>query len=308
MHISVLGSAAGGGFPQWNCACRNCRSLRNGSFRGKARTQLQVAISPDGHTWFLLNASPDIRSQIEANSSLHPREGMRHTPISGIVLTSADLDQVLGLLQLREFQPLLIHATASIRRILREDNSVFAALNRVPDQAKWIDIIPGQVFPLTTAPAAHSRLQCHPIPLAAHYPTYVAHARASELAASEALLGLMIEESGRCLAYFPAVPNLETQLWSTLADADVILFDGTFWTDDELIQVRGGGPTARDIGHIPVSGPGGSLNKLASLTKPRKIYVHVNNTNPMLDESGPEYRQVQEAGWEIAEDGWQFKL
>jgi pyrroloquinoline quinone biosynthesis protein B len=305
MHVSILGSAAGGGFPQWNCACSNCRSLRNGSFSGKARSQLQVAISPDGQSWFLLNASPDIRCQIEACPSLHPRNGTRHTPISGILLTSADLDQVLGLLQLREFQPLTIRATASIRRILREDNSVFATLNRIPDQADWIDIVPGQPFQLSSGNAP---LICHSFSLATHYPSYVSQERAARLVSAEASLGFMIDDQGRRLAYFPAVPDLDSQLLSTLGEADVILFDGTFWTDDELSSVRGGGPLAREIGHIPVSGPEGSLRKLAGLTNARRIYVHVNNTNPMLNESGPEYRQVRDAGWEVAEDGWQFTL
>jgi len=304
MYVNILGSAAGGGFPQWNCACRNCRALRNGSFQGKPRTQLQVAISSDAESWFLLNVSPDIRYQIEANPFLHPHDGLRHTPIAGIVLTSPDLDQVLGLLLLREFQPLRIYATASVLRILREDNIFFGVLNRVPDQSVWVDVLPGRAFALDPS----SKLQCYPISLETRYPAYVSRARVTELAASEALLGLMIEDGRRRLAYFPAVPDVNAALLGTLANADVILFDGTFWSNDELIQVRGGGPTAREIGHIPVSGPDGTLTRLARLTRARKIYVHINNTNPMLDESGPEYQQVRDAGWEIAEDGWQLNL
>src|SRR5262249_16387453 len=153
-----------------------------------------------------------------------------------------------------------------------------------------------------------SKLQCYPISLETRYPAYVSRARVTELAASEALLGLMIEDGRRRLAYFPAVPDVNAALLGTLANADVILFDGTFWSNDELIQVRGGGTAGREIGQIPVSGPDGTLTRLARLTRARKIYIHINNTNPMLDESGPEYQQVRDAGWEIAEDGWQLNL
>jgi coenzyme PQQ biosynthesis protein B len=146
MQVKILGTAAGGGFPQWNCACRNCRSLRSGTFPGRPRTQLQVAVTSDGISWFLLNASPDLRTQIEANPFLYPRGSARHSPISGVLLTSADLDQSLGLLLLRELQPLEIFATASIPRILREDNSMFSMLHRTADQARWNDIIPGTAF------------------------------------------------------------------------------------------------------------------------------------------------------------------
>src|ERR1700719_4921131 len=139
MLIKILGSAAGGGFPQWNCGCAHCRGLRAGSLRGKARTQTQVAITQDGRSWFLLGASPDLRSQIEATPELHPRDGARQSPIAGVVLANADLDHVLGLLLLRELQPLRVHATASVRRILKEHNSMFGMLQRISDQAVWSD-------------------------------------------------------------------------------------------------------------------------------------------------------------------------
>jgi len=309
MRVEILGSAAGGGFPQWNCACRNCGALRAGTFSGKARTQLQVAISSEGRSWFLLNASPDLRAQIESSSFLHPHGGQRQSPIPGVVLTTADLDQVLGLLLLRELQPLRIFATPSIRSVLRDDNSMFAMLHRIAQQAQWTDIIPGSAFPLVTAAGEPSGIQCLPIPLASRYPSYVAKERAAMLKADEALLGLILEtSSGGRLAYLPTVPRLDERLLNQLEAVDVLFFDGTFWTDDELIQVQGDGQTARQMGHIPVSSPEGSIQLLAGLRRPRKIFVHVNNTNPMLDESGPEYRQVRDAGWEVAEDGWHFDL
>src|SRR5579864_2330135 len=148
MRVKILGSAAGGGFPQWNCSCPNCRAVRAGTFSGKARTQTQVAISANGHSWFLLGASPDLRAQIEATPELHPRPvqnaaNVRHSPVAGVVLANADLDHTLGILLLRELQPLRVYATRSVRRILNEDNSMFAMLQRVPDQVGWTDFAPG---------------------------------------------------------------------------------------------------------------------------------------------------------------------
>src|SRR5271170_3332614 len=150
MRIKVLGSAAGGGFPQWNCNCRHCESLRAGTFKGKRRTQTQVALSNDDHAWFLLNTSPDLRLQIEATPVLRPRNSGRDSPIAGVLLTSGDIDQIAGLLSLRELQPFRIYCTPSIRRVLREDNSVFAMLNRVPEQVSWREIGSDESFSLLT--------------------------------------------------------------------------------------------------------------------------------------------------------------
>jgi pyrroloquinoline quinone biosynthesis protein B len=309
MRVKILGSAAGGGFPQWNCACPNCRALRTGTFHGKARTQAQVAISADDHTWFLLGASPDLRAQIEATPALHPREGVRQSPIAGAVLTNADIDHVLGLLLLRELQPLRVHATDSILRILTEDNSMFAMLQRVPNQVSWTNFSAGTTFPLQHPSGEDSGLRCRALSLGTHFPAYVSQQRQSQLSSVEASLGLMIgAPSGKRLAYLPAVPQIDEPLLKEFDSADVLLFDGTFWSDDELIRIQGSGQTARQMGHVPVSSSEGSLSRLAGLRRPRKIYLHINNTNPMLNESGPEYRQVREAGWEIAEDGCQFDL
>jgi len=312
MRVKILGSAAGGGFPQWNCACPNCRALRAGTFHGKARTQTQVAISVDAHSWFLLGASPDLRAQIESTPELHPRNGVRQSPIAGAVLANADIDHVLGLLLLRELQPLRVHATASTRRILSQDNSMFAMLQRVPGQVTWTDFTPGTTFPLLNAAGENSGLRCRALSLGTHYPAYVSPQRESELNSGEASLGLIVEApSGQRLAYMPAVPQINAGLLSEFDSADVLLFDGTFWSDDELTRIQGAGSnaqTARQMGHVPVSSVEGSLSQLAQLRRPRKIYVHINNTNPMLDEAGPEYAQVRESGWEIAEDGWQFDL
>ena len=313
MRVKILGSAAGGGFPQWNCACENCRAVRAGTFRGQARSQAQVVVSAgiegSEQSWFLLGASPDLRGQIEATPELRPRAGVRQSPIAGAVLANADVDQVLGLLLLRELQPLRVHATSSIRRILAEDNSMFAMLQRVPGQLTWSDFAPGASFPLCDSAGKESGLRCLAISLGAHYPAYVSAQRRAELVSGEASLGLMVESAaGARLAYMPAVPQIDEALLKDFESADVLLFDGTFWSDDELIRVQGSGQTARQMGHVPVSSPEGSLSKLAGLRRPRKIYVHINNTNPMLNQAGPEYRQVRESGWEIAEDGCEIVL
>ena len=315
MRVKILGSAAGGAFPQWNCACSNCRALRAGTFRGKARTQTQVAVSEDGRCWFLLGASPDLRAQIEATPELQPRDGVRQSPIAGAVLANADIDHVLGLLLLRELQPLRIHATASIRCILREDNSMFGMLHRIAGQASWTDFPPEKTFALSGPDDKDSGLRCRAFSLGTHYPAYVGAKRQSELALEESSLGLILESpAGKRLAYMPAVPQVDDALLSEFHSTDVLLFDGTFWSDDELIRVQGAGDsgysgqTARQMGHIPVSSPVGSLSRLAGLRRPRKIYIHINNTNPILNEAGPEYRQVRASGWEIAEDGWAFDL
>ena len=313
MHVKILGSAAGGGFPQWNCGCSNCRGVRAGTFRGKARTQAQVAISSglrnDNHSWFLLGTSPDLRSQIEATPELHPRDGVRQSPIAGAVLANADIDHVLGLLLLRELQPLRVYATDSIRRILTEDNSMFAMLQRIPGQVTWTGFAPGTAFPLLNPVGEDSGLRCRALALGTHYPAYVSPLRQGQLTSGEASSGLIVEStSGKRLAYMPAVPQIDDALLKEFESADVLLFDGTFWSDDELIQIQGSGQTARQMGHVPVSSVEGSLSRLAGLRRPRKIYMHINNTNPMLNEAGPEYRQAREGGWEIAEDGWQFDL
>lgn len=306
MQVRILGSAAGGGFPQWNCSCANCRAVRAGSFRGKPRTQAQVAISQDGQSWFLLGASPDLRLQIEATSELHPREGLRQSPIAGVVLANADLDHVLGLLLLRELQPLRVYATESVRRILTEDNSMFSMLQRIFGQVTWTDFMPGATFSMTTLKGEDFGICCRALSLGTQFPAYVSPQRQTSLRVNEASLGLVIRSSsGNRLAYMPAVPQIDATLLHELAGADLVLFDGTFWSDDELIRVQGSAQTAHQMGHIPVEDV---LSKLAEVRRPRKMFIHINNTNPMLDEASPQYRRVRYAGWEIAEDGWQFDL
>jgi pyrroloquinoline quinone biosynthesis protein B len=306
MQVKILGSAAGGAFPQWNCGCPNCRAVRAGTFQGKPRSQAQVAVSQNGQSWFLLGASPDLRAQIDTTPELHPHDGVRQSPIAGIVLANADIDHVLGLLLLRELQPLRIFATASVKQILREDNSMFGMLERIPNQTAWSEYESGKEFCLCDARGRDSGLRCRAWSLSDHYPAYVYAKKREHLAVGEASMGLILESaSGKRVAYMPAVPRLDEALIQEFENCSVLLFDGTFWSDDELIRVQGSGQTALQMGHIPVEQ---ILKRLAGVACPRKIFLHINNTNPMLNEASAEYRQVREAGWEIAEDGWQFNL
>ena len=323
MRVKVLGSAAGGGFPQWNCACSNCSRLRDGQFAGVARTQLQLAWEGQPNHWTLLNASPDLRSQIEATPELWPQGANRHSPLSDVVLTGAEVDQALGLLLLREFHSFRVHATASIRRVLTEDNSLFGVLRRFPGQTCWQDI------PLRS-PFAVGGARLEVLPLAGSLPGFVSAARRSECDPDEAAIGLWItpavaavspppsvvspppgaasSPSRKTLAYLPGVGSISDSLLERLQDADVLLFDGTFWKDDEPSRIPGLGRTALEMGHLPISGPGGSIERLAGLARPRKIYIHINNTNPILDEESAEHQGVRDAGWEIARDGMEINL
>ncbi len=302
----MLGTAAGGGVPQWNCACPLCTLSRSSPHLNPPRLQLQAIVSGDGEGWFLLNASPDLRAQIESNPELQPtpERGRRNTPIRGIVLTSADLDQVLGVLLLREFQPLPLYATALVRKTL-EANSFFRMMHRVPDQLTWVEITPGQPFAL-----GDSGIQCTPIPLEGSLPFYARDLDTGEH--GQASIGLLLEapaspeSKARRIAYTPAVPEITDELRAIYSSCTDIFVDGTFWSDAELSNTHTGTPLARAIGHVPLSGDDGTIALLRAVHLPRKIFVHINNTNPILDLRSPERCAVVEAGWHIANDGWQL--
>lgn len=300
MHIRVLGAAAGGGFPQWNCSCSNCRRLRQGQFRGTPRTQAQFAVSADETNWFLINASPDLRYQIEAFPLLHPHAShVRHSPIGGLILLSAEVDAALGLLLLRESQPLNVYATDAVRQILMADNSLFQVLRRQSDQVTWIRVIPGVGFPLDD-----TTIRCRPLSTEGGFPGFVSEERAAQFDPAEAVLGMVLEEGGRRAGLFPGAARIQPEFLEVLNTCDVVFFDGTFWSDDELIRLQGSGKTARQMGHQPVKE---TLPALADI-KARKIFIHINNTNPILDESGEEYHEVRDAGWEISFDGMELTL
>jgi len=317
MQIKILGSAAGGGFPQWNCACSNCAGLRQGTLRAQARTQSQVAVSADGATWFLLNASPDLRQQIEATPALQPAaetrgaspaERLRHTPIGGVLLTNADLDHVLGLLLLREAQALRIYATAAVQTLLR-DNSMFQMLERQPQPPQWVGLEPGARVVLRAVDGRDSGLECRVLSLSGDFPLYAPEERRGTLSAGEAVIGLVIgPPRGPALVYLPGVAALTPELRAECDRAALLLFDGTFWSEDELPRLRGGGRGARAMGHLPISGPGGSLAALAGCGAGQRAYIHLNNTNPLLDQDSAEHAAVRAAGWEIASDGMTWNL
>ena len=306
MLVSVLGAAAGGGFPQWNCNCDNCRRLRQGPIQGglraTARSQIQVAVSSDGGIWHLLGASPDLTRQIEANRFLHPRQGLRDSPIASVTLTCAEVDQTLGLLLLREMQPFAVYATASVRDILLGDNSMFRMLQRVPKQVEWRAVTPGEPFHVEPSMLVEA------IPTGGGFPSYVNADRLASCRADEAVVGLAVSCGGRHVLFLPGVPGIDDRLLARMEQSDLLLLDGTFWSDDEFIRVRPEARSARAMGHLPISGPGGSLQRLAGLRRPRKVFVHVNNTNPILDEDGDACRAVREAGWEVACDGMTITL
>jgi pyrroloquinoline quinone biosynthesis protein B len=276
-------------------------AVRQNRFTGKARTQAQLALSADRSRWFLAGACPDLASQMEANPELHPR-ALRDSPVAGVVLGSADLDHVVGLLLLRELQPLRVYAASSILKILREENSMFGMLNRVDPQVIWTPINADTAFPLIDASGEDSGLRCEVYYLSDRYPKYV---RSEGLAPDEASAALFFESAGKRVVYLPAVAKLDDRLLAKIDGADLLLFDGTFWSDDELIRVQGSGETAHQMGHIPVQE---SLRLLRDVKVARRMFIHLNNTNPILNEQGEEYRAVRDAGWEVAEDNWHADL
>jgi pyrroloquinoline quinone biosynthesis protein B len=220
-----------------------------------------------------------------------------------VVLTGAEVDQALGLLLLREFHSFRVHATLSVRRILTEDNSLFGVLERFPGQVTWHDIPLYRPFS-----AGQARLEV--LPLSGSFPGFVGTERLAESNAAEAAIGLLVapDSGGKTLAFLPGVGCVPDALLDRLQTCDMILFDGTFWNNLEPSLIPGITRTARQMGHLPISGTGGSLERLRSLARPRKVYIHINNTNPILDEESPENRMVRDAGWEIAWDGMEMSL
>jgi pyrroloquinoline quinone biosynthesis protein B len=309
MLVKVLGSAAGGGFPQWNCGCANCRGLRAGTLKGRPRTQAQVAVSPAQGSWILLGASPDLRQQLLNDPEFAPPEKLRSTPIASVILTSADLDCVLGLLHLREFQPLRIYATPAVRRILCEENSFFRALERSQPPVAWKNLPLNQKISISPATATREMaLLCRAVSLGGEFPDYVSEGLGRSLPKDEAVIGLELAQGERKLFYAPTLPGHGNDWKKHVASSQVALLDGTFWTDDELSQILGNGRTARQIGHLPLSGAGGLLEQLKNTRSARRILIHLNNTNPALDEESAATRTLRDAGWEIAYDGMEFEL
>jgi pyrroloquinoline quinone biosynthesis protein B len=302
MQVILLGTAAGGGFPQWNCWCPSCRVARSAPERAHPRTQSSAAISADGARWFLLNASPDVREQIGPLTASTPT-GMRHVAVEGIIPTDAELDHTLGIALLREGRTLQLYATTAVIDVLREDSRIlpvteaFAAVNVTPlalDTPTALRHADGSASGLTvtafTVPGGPPRFARRDQP---------GHT-----------VGLIVEDAatGGRLVFVPGCGALDAELLARLATADVLLFDGTFWTDDEMLRLGLSERTARQMDHLPISGSDGSLALLSRLPCRRKVYTHINNSNPMLIEDGAERRAVEAAGMVAGDDGMRFTL
>ena len=305
MLIRILGAGAGGGFPQWNCGCPNCDGLRRGTIRAKPRSQVTVALSGDADRWVLLNCGPEIRTQIEAFPALWPR-APRHSPIAAIVLTCGDLDHTLGLLSLRESHPLTVLATETVRAGFVDGNALYRTLERFPGQVTWRRLLAGLEAPLDDPDPAHASLFATPVPVPGKPPV---HLEGRAPPADDQAIGLVVRDRrGRRLAAFPGAGGITAAMRAAIEGADALLFDGTFWSEDELARPQLMDKRAADMAHLPIDGPEGSLARLADLAVARKLFVHINNTNPILCEDSAERARVEAAGWTVAEDGMEIAL
>jgi pyrroloquinoline quinone biosynthesis protein B len=301
MRVVLLGSAAGGGVPQWNCGCRNCLAARSA---GVNRTQSSIAVSADGEQWVLLNASPDLRQQVAARRVLWPR-GLRESPIAAVVLTDAEIDHTIGLMLLREAAARLqVYAPAGVTALLRDHWPLF----RVLTAYAGVDAHPlpdGDLVTLRDVAGRALGLQCTAVPVARRPPRYARDAPAGSFD-----VGLRLEDgrTGRTFAYIPTAGAVDDAVRALATGVDLLCFDGTFWSDDELQAAGIDAPNARAMGHLPVGGPDGSLTTLPALGAKRTVLVHINNTNPILDGTSRERARVAAAGIEVGEDGMEFEL
>ncbi|WP_407520007.1 pyrroloquinoline quinone biosynthesis protein PqqB [Methylobacterium oryzisoli] len=299
MQAIILGSAAGGGVPQWNCRCPICAMAWAGDRRVLPRTQSSLAVSPDGERWLLVNASPDIRQQFFATPALHPRHGLRHSPVEAVLLTNGDVDHVAGLLTLREGQPFRLHATRSILDSISA-NRVFDVMAAgivtrsevALDEPFWP--VPGLSVTLFAVPGK--------------VPLWLEDGTPEIGAETETTVGAMIAANGRRLAYVPGCARVTDGLKRRLSGVDALLFDGTVLADDDLIRAGVGTKTGWRMGHVPMTGEGGAIAALADTDLGRRIFVHINNTNPVLVEESPARREVEAAGWTVAHDGLTLSL
>jgi pyrroloquinoline quinone biosynthesis protein B len=294
----VLGAAAGGGFPQWNCQCPGCRLAWSGDKRAKPRTQASLAVSADGERWTLLNASPDLRAQVMATPALQPRAGARGSPIAAVVLTGAEVDQVAGLLTLRERQDFTVFATADTLAAVAA-NPIFGVL--AADVVSRQTAAPDQRFSLPGG------LDAELFAVPGKVALYLEGDNPALATETGANVGVEIISGLQRLIYMPGAAGITPDLADRLARADVVLFDGTLFLDDEMIATGTGSKTGRRMGHMPVDGQDGTLAALAGLPG-RRILTHINNTNPMLIEGSPERRKVEDAGFEVAVDGMEIVL
>jgi pyrroloquinoline quinone biosynthesis protein B len=302
MHVRVLGSAAGGGFPQWNCNCRNCAGVRAGTLRAHRRTQSSIAVSDDGRDWVLVNASPDVLAQIQAFPALQPGRALRDTGIAGVVLMDAQIDHTTGLFMLREGRRLELWCTEPVKRDLTGPNPIFDVLSHYCGIA-WHPVKLGERESFVV-PGCEG-LVFEAFALDSNAPPFSPR-RDAPIAGDNIGLSIIDRASGKRLVYAPGLGAIEGHIAARIAEADCALVDGTFWTDDEMIALGISKKRSRDLGHLPQSGPGGMLEQLARFPKPRKVLIHINNTHPILDEDSPERAAVARAGVEVAYDGMEI--
>lgn len=295
MFLRVLGAGAGGGLPQWNCACKNCEDARNGVI--PSMTQSSVAISADGNTWAVLNASPDIRAQFARARILRPK-ALRHSPVDSVVLTNGDIDHIAGLLTLREKSAFTVYGSGEVLQIL-QGNSVFKVLD--PDFVTQQPITVEEPF----CPVPGVAVTAFSVP--GKVALFLEGEQVALAEVGERTLGLMLETTRGRVAYVPGCAALPDWLIEMLDSVDLLLFDGTVWENDDMLRTGTGEKTGARMGHIPMTGPGGSLDRLNDISA-RKIYIHINNTNPVLQPDSPERRTLAQRGWELAYDEMEIAL
>lgn len=299
IRIRVLGTAAGGGFPQWNCRCRYCEASRRGLI--EPRLQASLAFSPDARSYYLFNTTPDVTTQLGRWPELNPQQGTRHTPVRGVLLTDAELDHTLGLLHLREGQELTIYATAAVAEALEGKLGVLPAL-RCYTEVRLALVEPGK--PVVLGDEANG-VRAEWLETGRDLPRYAGGREAPGAVTAVDLVDL---GSGKRAVYAPGVGELGEELTERMQRADAIFLDGTFWTEEEFPQVGGGSRSARHMGHLPMSGEGGSARQLAGFSAPYRKYIHINNTNPVLDPSSPQRSEIRELGLDLAEDGEEVEI
>ena len=303
MHVQILGSAAGGGFPQWNCNCRNCDGLRRGTLNAKARTQSSIALSDDGVNWILCNASPDIRTQLEQTPVLQPARAVRDTAIRAIVLMDSQIDHVTGLLTLREGCPHEVWCTDMVHEDLQTGFPLFPMLSHWNGGLQRRRIGLGEPFRIPACPA----LEFLPIPLRSAAPPYSPHRNDPHPGDN---IGLLVRDTktGGVLFYAPGLGQPDDGLLAAMRDADCLLVDGTLWRDDEMAFAGVGDKLGSEMGHLQQSGLGGMIELLDAQPASRKVLIHINNTNPILDEDSAERAELVAHGIEVAHDGMQIVL
>ena len=307
LEAVVLGSAAGGGFPQWNSNAPACRRARAGDKTAVSRTQASLAVSANGRDWFVLNASPDLRLQIEAAPSLHPREGLRSSPIAGVVVPGGDVDAVAGLLHLRERHRFSVYAPARVLAVIAA-NPIFHVL--APDCVERVELPLDRRIELAgTAGPSGIRVIAFAVP--SKVPLYLETAGTDPGIAEEGdAVGLQIIDGGTGKSFFfiPGCAAMTDSLRGRLTGSELVFFDGTLWRDDEMIRLGVGSKTGQRMGHMSMSGDDGAIAVFRDLDVNRRIFIHINNSNPVLLDDSPERQLAEAAGWEIAYDGMEVRL